>query len=189
MRHPMTSVAALLILAAFSVAGAQGQTTAPRAGEGQPGSPQHQNQVDRALNTESGRAGKDEPLPNKDDTAVFVNGALNVPGAPADSQTVPAKYSARNAALDKLPIIAQPLWLNDEQRQKIAATLRGSGAPKTAVDTPYAQQIPPNIEMRDLPDGLKREIPDVQTLKYVDAGERILLIDPPNRTVVGEIKE
>jgi hypothetical protein len=120
---------------------------------------------------------------------VFVNGALNVPGAPADSQTVPAKYSARNDALDKLPIIAQPLWLNDEQRQKIAAALRGSGAPKTAVDTPFAQQIPPNIEMRDLPDALKREVPDVQTLKYVDAGERILLIDPPNRTVVGEIKE
>ena len=61
-------------------------------------------------------------------------------------------------ALDKLPTIAQPLWLNEEQRQKIAAALRGSGASKTAVDTPYAQQIPPNVEMRDLPDGLKREI-------------------------------
>jgi hypothetical protein len=181
MRHPVTS--ALILLATLGVAAAQ--QPAPQS----PGSAPHQNQVDRALNTESGRAGKDEPLPNKDDTAVFVNGALNVPGAPADSQTVPAKYSARNDALDKLPTIAQPLWLNDEQRQKIAAALRGSGAPKTAIDTPYAQQIPPSVEMRDLPDGLKREIPDVQTLKYVDAGERILLIDPPNRTVVGEIKE
>src|SRR5262249_35642265 len=99
------------------------------------------------------------------------------------------KYSARNAALDKLPTIAQPLWLNDEQRQKIAATLKGGNAPKATVSTPFAGQIPPNVEMVDIPDALKREIPDVRTLKYVDAGERILLIDPPNLTVVGEIKE
>src|SRR5262245_11718835 len=161
MRHFM-SVTVLRFRATHALASAQGQTTPPQAGEGQPGSPQHQNQVDKALNSESGRAGKEEPLPNKDDNAVFVNGALNVPGAPADSQTVPAKYSARNDALDKLPTIAQPLWLNDEQRQKIAATLKGS-AP-TPTDTPYAQQIPPTIEMRDLPDGLKHEIPDVQNL-------------------------
>jgi hypothetical protein len=102
---------------------------------------------------------------------------------------VPAKFSARNAALDKLPTIAQPLWLNDEQRQKIAAALKSGTALTTSVDTPYAQQIPPSIEMLDLPNGLKREIPQVQNLKYVHAGERILLVDPPNRTVVGEIKE
>jgi hypothetical protein len=189
MRHPMTSVAALLILATLGFAGAQAQTTPPRAGEGQPGSPQHQEQVDRALNTESGRAGKDEPLPNKDDTAVFVNGALNVPGAPADSQTVPAKYSARNDALDKLPTMATPLWLNDEQRKRIAATLRIGDAPAAAVDTPFAKELPLNVEMREIPDTLKREVPDVQTLKYARAGDRILLVDPSNRIVVGEIKE
>ena len=33
-------------------------------------------------------------------------GSRWVPGAPKDSQTVPAKYSARNAALDKLPTMA-----------------------------------------------------------------------------------
>src|SRR5262245_47482391 len=188
MRHFM-SVTVLRFRATHALASAQPQTSPPQAGEGQPGSQQHQNQVDRALNNESGRAGKEEPLPTKDDNAVFVNGALNVPGAPADSQTVPAKFSARNAALDKLPTIAQPLWLNDEQRQKIAAALKSGTALTTSVDTPYAQQIPPSIEMLDLPNGLKREIPQVQNLKYVHAGERILLVDPPNRTVVGEIKE
>jgi len=200
MRHSMTSATALLISVMLGVAAAQGQNAAPPAHQPEnqppaqkenplPGSPQHQGQVDRAINSESGRAGKDEPLPRKDDNSVFVNGALNVPGAPKDSETVPAKFSARNATLDKLPIIAAPLWLNDQQRQKIAATLRTGSAPVASTDTALAGQIPLNVEMLDLPDALKREIPDVQKLKYVRAGERILLVDPPNRIVVGEIKD
>jgi hypothetical protein len=32
----------------------------------------------------------------------LVNGALAVPGAPANTETVPAKFSAKNAADDKL---------------------------------------------------------------------------------------
>src|SRR6266436_2515507 len=38
--------------------------------------------------------------------AVFVNGALAVPGAPANNDTVPAKFSAKNAADDELITIA-----------------------------------------------------------------------------------
>jgi hypothetical protein len=70
--------------------------------------PQQQRETEKALQTPSGKTGTNEPTANvpTEDTAVLVNGALNVPGAPKDSQTVPAKYSARNAALDKLPIMA-----------------------------------------------------------------------------------
>jgi hypothetical protein len=200
MRHSMTLATALLILAAFGGAAAQGQTVAPPAQQGQPeqqqkqnsllGSPEHQRQVDDALNSECGRAGKAEPLQAKSDDSVLVNGAWNVPGAPQDSQTVPSKYSARNAALDKLPIITAPLWLTDEQRRKIAATLLTGSAPTGTIDTTIAQELPRNVEMLELPEALKREIPDVKKLKYVRAGDRILLVDPqpPNRTVVGEIK-
>jgi hypothetical protein len=198
MRHAITSAAALMIVAMLGVAAAQGQATPP-AQQNQPvpqqkenplpGSPEHQGQVDRAINSESGRAGTREPLPQSPpDNSVFVNGALNVPGAPQDSQTVPSKFSERNATLDKLPTIAAPLWLNDEQRRRIAATLRAGGGPTASVDTPFAGQIPQNVEMLELPDGIKRDIPDVNKLKYVRADDRILLVDPPNRTVVGEIK-
>jgi hypothetical protein len=205
MRHSMIFATALLTLAAFGGAGAQSQTVAPPAQQSQqeqlqspqqkqdslPGSAEHQRQVDDALNSESGRAGKAEPLPQaKSDDSVLVNGMWNVPGAPQDSQTVPSKYSARNAALDKLPIMAAPIWLTDEQRRKVAAMLLTGSAPTDTIDTTFAQELPCNVEMLELPETLKREIPDVKKLKYVRAGDRILLVDPqpPNRTVVGEIK-
>jgi len=200
----MTLATASVILAAFSGAAAQSQTVAPPAQQRQQeqGAPQQkqdsqlgsavqQRKVDDALNSESGRAGKAEPLPQaKSDDSVLVNGAWKVPGAPQDSQTVPSKYSARNDALDKLPIMAAPVWLTDEQRRKIAATLLTGSAPATTIDTTIAQELPRNVEMLDLPEALKREIPDAKNLKYVRASDRILLVDPqpPNRTVVGEIK-
>jgi hypothetical protein len=112
MRHFVISATALLISATLGVAVAQSQTGTPPGQENQqdkqqsPGSPQYQHNIDKALESESGRAGKQEPLPQtkSDDTAPLVNGAWNVPGAPKDSQTVPAKFSERNAAIDKLPI-------------------------------------------------------------------------------------
>jgi hypothetical protein len=112
MRHFVISATALLISATLGVAAAQSQTTAPPAQQNHqdkqqlPGSPQDQHNVDKALESESGRTGTQEPLPqtNSDDKAPLVNGAWNVPGAPKDSQTVPSKFSERNAAIDKLPI-------------------------------------------------------------------------------------
>jgi hypothetical protein len=70
--------------------------------------PEQQRETEKALQTPSGKTGTNEPTANAPmvDQAVLVSGALNVPGAPKDSQTVPAKYSERNAALDKLPIMA-----------------------------------------------------------------------------------
>jgi hypothetical protein len=201
MRHSMTSATALLILTTLGVAAAQSQTATPPAQQGQqtqqqpqtqnaqPGSPERQRQVDDSLNSESGRAGTAEPIPEgTPDNRVFVNGALNLPGAPKDSQTEPAKFSARNAALDKLPIMSFALWLTDEQRRKIAATLGIGNAPGAAIETTVAQQLPPDVEMLELPDALKRDVPDLNKLNYARAGDRILLVDPPNRIVVGEIK-
>jgi len=207
MRHSLTFTTAVLLSAALGLAAAQGQTAAPSAQQSQPdqqnreqplpqnqnplpGSPQHQRQIDDALESESGRAGKQEPLPQATtDGAVFVNGALNVPGAPKDSQTVPAKFSERNAALDRLPTMAAPLRLSDEQRRKILATIRAGNAPVANVNTSVAEQLPSDVEIRDIPDAVARDLPEVNTLKYARAGDRVLLVDPPNRIVVAEIKE
>jgi hypothetical protein len=113
MRHFVISATALLISATLGVAAAQSQTATPPAQQNQqdkqqlPGSPQQQHNVDKALESEGGRTGTQEPLPDtkSDDKAPpLVNGAWNVPGAPKDSQTVPSKFSERNAAIDKLPI-------------------------------------------------------------------------------------
>ena len=53
-------------------------------------------------------AAQQQPPPNASPpaNAVFVNGALAVPGAPANTDTVPAKFSAKNAADDKLITLA-----------------------------------------------------------------------------------
>ena len=57
----------------------------------------------------SGKAGKEEGIPdslaNMASQPVLVNGRLNVPGAPQDSEAVPAKFSEKNAKLDKLPLV------------------------------------------------------------------------------------
>ncbi len=60
------------------------------------------------------------------------------PGAPADSQTVPSKFSERNAALDELPTMAFPLPLTDEQRQRIREAV--SQAPVEGATA----RVPPN---------------------------------------------
>ena len=52
--------------------------------------------------------------------AVFVNGALAVPGAPANADTVPAKFSAKNAADDELTTITYTFkTLTDEERRAV----------------------------------------------------------------------
>src|SRR5437762_245931 len=84
-----------------------------------------------ALGALAGFAARAEDAPQTaaptQNDAVFVNGALNVPGAPADSQTVPAKFSKRNDAIDNLPIMAMPeLAFTNEQRRSIIDAVRGA---------------------------------------------------------------
>ncbi len=89
MRANRFTLSAIALLAGIGVAAAQQQIPANQAtnpiGDGP---------------FKSQQGGKEEPSShasgaNKD--AVFVDGKLNVPGAPPDSQTVPSKFSERNA--------------------------------------------------------------------------------------------
>jgi hypothetical protein len=88
------------------LAGAPASLRAQNAGA--PAASEQQRQADEAVHSPSGKAGTHEPSANvpTHDQPVLSNGALNVPGAPSDSQTIPAKFSERNAALDKLPTLA-----------------------------------------------------------------------------------
>ena len=75
--------------------------------------------------------GKEEPSSHAPsakpaDNSVFVNGALAVPGAPENTDTVPAKFSEQNAADDKLSIAAYTFkLLTEEQRRAIYTALKG----------------------------------------------------------------
>src|SRR5436190_7738079 len=62
-----------------------------------PAEPQQQLQQERAQQTPSGKMGKEEPSSRAEtakpqDSAVLINGALAVPGAATDTDTIPAKF-------------------------------------------------------------------------------------------------
>src|SRR5258706_3425707 len=105
-----TGVIAVAFLAATSLAAAQQEKT-------------QQNSADEAL-TRSAPEAKDAPQAppaakqnaasqsgTQQDGAIFTDGRLTVPGAPEDSQDVPAKFSARNDGIDHTATLAYPIPL------------------------------------------------------------------------------
>jgi hypothetical protein len=145
-------------------------------------------QGDKATHSTAGRAGAEEPgshAPSQD-TAVFVNGVLNVPGAPTDSQTVPAKFSKRNDAIDHVPVMAmQVLAFSDEQKRSIIDAVHGANPPVQSTSAKPAEELPIGITMQEWPAAASD--PAFAKMKYVRAQDRILLVEPTNRIVIGEI--
>jgi hypothetical protein len=123
-------------------------------------------------------------------TEAFVNGALAVPGAAADGETVPSKYSARNATLDKLPIVAFRLqYLTDAQKREIYEQLH-AGAGGLALSPAHAMvgaEIPTDIALRDVrptPEGLTAKFPELRGTGYLIEGPNALLVGT-NNVVIG----
>ncbi|HZS65181.1 MAG TPA: hypothetical protein VFA53_11905 [Xanthobacteraceae bacterium] len=128
------------------------------------------------------------PAPMPDPGPALVNGKLNPSGTPAEAQTEPAKYSQRNDALDKLPIMAHPLPLNDEQKQAIYHGLTQAQAPTVKLDAKPAQSLPLSVTLNDLPAAIAQNYPSLRGYKFVRAPDKLLLVNPAQRVVVGEIK-
>jgi hypothetical protein len=121
----------------------------------------------------------------------LVNGALAAPGADKDAQTVPAKFSAKNDAQDHLPIIAFTFKnLSDEQKRAIVASVKDAKtAPPhgTAPPEAYAKpgmQLPSSADLRALPDAIIAQMPEMKGYRYSTIGDKVLLVDPANMTVV-----
>jgi hypothetical protein len=186
-RSLSTGVAVTALLAAVGVALAQ---QPPAGNMQQPEAEKAQKDWQR---TESGKSGKEEPsshMPSDQaaENAVFVKGELAVPGAPAESETAPAKWSDKILARDKIPNMARPLVLNDEQKRRIYDVVRNENKPVASVDAHMAQFLPPSVELFEMPSDLASAIPAVRDLKYVRLDDRVLLVQPPNKVVVDEIK-
>jgi hypothetical protein len=155
------------------------------------GSEQQQRDGHEATQTRSGIGGKQEPgasTPARDDKAVLVDGKWNVPGAPVDSQTVPAKFSEGNAALDKRPIMAFPLTLSEEQRKTLLAAIRAAtpDAKVEQINPKLTEELPISVQLHEMP--LSANELGVGNYKYVRLSDRIILVNPSNRIVVAEIK-
>ena len=116
---------------------------------------------------------------------MFVDGALAVPGAPADTDTVPAKFSEKNAADDKLITVAYTFKpLTDEQRLAIYQALKDQPA-GPAFNADVGVQVPFAIELRAMPNEVIARVPQTKDYQYAVANDRVLLVSPPNRIVVG----
>lgn len=123
---------------------------------------------------------------------VFVNGVLNVPGAPADGQTVPAKFSQQNAADDKLPTWGHTFSdLTPEQRRAIYRSIaqqdRESGRETLNADT-YAvvsAVLPVSVRLQPLPADISAQIPHVKQYMSTMIGDKAVLVEPANNIVVG----
>ncbi|HEX6001298.1 MAG TPA: hypothetical protein VFZ16_18165 [Hyphomicrobiaceae bacterium] len=124
--------------------------------------------------------------------AVLVNGRLTVPGAAMDGETVPSTVSARNASLDKLPIVAFRLRsLTEAQRGEIWQQLHsGSGA--LALTPAYAQigaVLPPeralSPDLRPMPDSLISKFPELHGTSYLVEGSVVLIVSSNNNKVIG----
>jgi hypothetical protein len=115
------------------------------------------------------------------------------PSGPIGSfgQTIPAKFSKRNDVLDRVPTMALPLPLTQEQRKQIYdAVMAEKSQPIVGADA-----LKPTSElstnqalngMRPLPESV-RSIDGVSRLYYIKAKDKVLLIEPNVRTVVGQI--
>ena len=129
MRPELLRTSAVLVLTLFGAVGIAAAQQSPAA------EPQQEQQQEKAQQTPSGKMGKEEPSSHAPsdkpaDNSVFVNGALAVPGAPANTDTVPAKFSEKNAADDKLITLAYTFkLLTDEQRRAIYEGLKGFRRP------------------------------------------------------------
>jgi hypothetical protein len=121
------------------------------------------------------------------DTNVFVNGKLAVPGAPDDSQTVPSKFSERNAQLDSTPIMALPLGLSDAQKHRVADSVAKSNAPVSQISAKPADILPATTPVSEFSADVKADVPILGDIGFIRTKDKILLVRAPNMVVTGEV--
>ena len=174
-----TSALALAFVAGTGLAAAQ---------QPPPADAQQRSQQEKAQQTPSGKMGKEEPSSHAPEThpqpnAAFVNGALAVPGAPANTDTVPAKFSAKNAADDKLITVAYTFkTLTDDERRAIHQALKDQ--PAAAFNADVGTELPPGIELRPVPNEVTARVPQTRDYRYAVGNGRVLLVGT-SRIVVG----
>ena len=150
--------------------------------------------------SEATRAGTQEPSAKiegtvGDEKAAFENGTLKAPGAPTDVDTAPAKFSARTTADDALPIAAYTLkHLSNDQRRAISEAVRNERSAGPTPNGDFASvgaQVPTAVALsalNPLPDGVTSSMPEMRTVMFTRVAEKIVLINPRTRVVIGVVE-
>jgi hypothetical protein len=130
-------------------------------------------------------AGSEPPHGNAGPTAD------STPAAPIGSspETTPAKFNEDVAARDRIPIMARPLALSDEQKRQIYDRIMNNAEiPVTQTTAKPASILPASVELSELSPPVDQEIPAMRGYKYVKLPDRVLVVSPSNRVVVGEVR-
>jgi hypothetical protein len=139
-----------------------------------------------------GRTGLEEPTAHQApkpgaESGVFVDGRLNVPNAPTETETTPSKVSQHNAQLDDIPLMARGPQLTDAQRKLIVERVMAAGGAPAHVDAFPTAELPAGVEMHPWPGDIAGQVPGVRDTKYVKLADKVLVVRPENRIVVEEI--
>ena len=154
-----------------------------------PADAQQRLQLENWQHTPSGKMGAEEPSAHAPGTqsqqnAELVNGALAVPDASANTDTVPAKFSQKNAADDELITIAYTFkTLSSDERRTIYEVLKDQPA-GSAFNADVGTELPPEIELRPVPDKLTALVPQSRDYRYAVTHDRVLLVGT-SRVVAG----
>jgi len=117
-------------------------------------------------------------------SAALVDGALAVPGAP-DTDMVPAKFSQKHAADDALITSAYTFkLLAPEQRRAIYQGLKDQPA-TPGLQAEIGTELPFTVGSRAVPDAVSDRVPQAKGYEYVVADNKVMLISPQTRFVVG----
>jgi hypothetical protein len=182
-------IALTLCGAGFAAAQQQGPPDTPTP-PGRATSPEHTIPPTGAAQPQAPQADQAKPaaVGPAQASATGAGSTEEVPGA--TRQTMPSTISVENARQDKLPITAFQFTLNDEQRRKIVESI--GRLPGVTVDNfpiTVSGKLPFNVEMQDMPADIVHAMPEAAKYKYVKLSDRVLIVDPPNWTVVKEISK
>ena len=144
--------------------------------------------------TKSEQGGKAEPsskIPHTNpEPHAFVNGVLSAPGAMADVDTAPAKFSARTNADDQVPIAGYRLkHLTSEQRSEIVQALGSQpAAGDNGAHAEVGAEIPSSeaeAHLTPMPASLTDKFPGLRGTGFMRAAGKVLVVDLDNSRVVG----
>ncbi len=108
-----------------------------------------------------------------------------VPGAMPGSDTVPSTLSEKNAADDKLITIAYTFkTLTGEQRRAIYQALKDQPA-GSAFNADIGAELPSSVELQPMPNAVAAQVPQTKGYQFAVADNRVLLVSPASRIVVG----
>ena len=69
------------------------------------------------------------------------------------------------------------------------ASARRRSLPVGTIQVTVAQSLPTDVMLQEFPADATAAVPDMARYKYVKLSDRVLIVDPPFWTVVGEIKK